>query len=1170
MKTRFDGIDVTAMVAHVQAVLLDRRVLNVYDGGDSETYIIKVDKGVEDVDAMNTAGNDASSRGFILIESGKRFHPLNHFHSEASVMPSPFAAKLRKHLKGLRLSRVFQVGRDRVVVFSFSSFHLILELYDRGNLILCDASYSILALLRSHLYAKKKTMSAERHVCSKEGADTSAESDNAVAVSVGHVYPVSYATNLTSELDLVGMLSDDCSSWVRQQLVSESQKKKKKQALTLKSLVLKSTSGVSHYGPALLEHCILTAGLDPYKALIDEQELESIPWESLRSALLGEGQHVLENFKKTTAKGYIRYTESIGVCADGESAPSPQKCKVFQEYLPYLFHQHSKALILPYDTFGDAVQDFYQQLATQKAAQRQSQLERAAHDKLLKIRQDQEARVGALQQEQELLQHQAQMVQQHASSVDAALTVVNSALNSGMNWDQLAQLIQVEQRAGNPIASLIHELDLKNDAMIMSLPLFDDESERLRVTVSLKESAHANANILFAKYRAAKEKSAKTLDSMSLALKAAEENAKRYVESAQKRIRSNNAASAAAAGQRKPSWFEKFHWFITSDNYLVLGGKDAHQNELLVKRYLRPGDAYLHADVFGSTSTILRSKRQRGRDGKTKPLPLSEQALREAGSFTICRSSAWTSRMITSAWWVEAHQVSKTAPTGEYLTVGSFMVRGKKNFLPPTPLEMGIAILFRLGNEASIARHKNDRRDFALIQFLEDDDEDEHSPEEVVHSPNVVEESLTVSNAIPLCVEDTVVNQTIVDSVLPGGADTSVASEALTADQRDDPSGEPAEEPFKKKGLSARDRKLVKRYGSLEEVQRRHGSRDEKEDLQVNVKLRDGPYLSESSSVGGGMKRGQKGKMKKIKEKYSDQDAEDRELAMLALQGGEKSKKRRNHVRDPTKNQRHVALETSTLLKRDPSSAARQLPKEVQSILAECIQVYRGDESSPETRWEKFDADTLFQLGSLEPLEAQIAAANRLRSLKAQKRIDNFSASLGGILRAIRKYGHEGFNGDRGPDSDKAKRKTKEEKKVEAERLKGTLVEEGHVDSEGDDGAVDDTIELNKLTGKPQLEDTLVYAVPVCAPYQTLSQYTYRVKLTPGNMKRGKAVKQCLEILANIDGLKALPLNQRCVDLFKKINENDWIQTICPDVKISAPGASKAAKHQKAKNKAKK
>ncbi len=47
-------------------------------------------------------------------------------------------------------------------------------------------------------------------------------------------------------------------------------------------------------------------------------------------------------------------------------------------------------------------------------------------------------------------------------------------------------------------------------------------------------------------------------------------------------------------------------------------------------------------------------------------------------------------------------QVSKTAPTGEYLTVGSFMIRGKKNFLPPNPLVMGFAFLFKLVSPPSL------------------------------------------------------------------------------------------------------------------------------------------------------------------------------------------------------------------------------------------------------------------------------------------------------------------------------------------------------------------------------------------------------------------------------------------------------------------------------------
>lgn len=41
---------------------------------------------------------------------------------------------------------------------------------------------------------------------------------------------------------------------------------------------------------------------------------------------------------------------------------------------------------------------------------------------------------------------------------------------------------------------------------------------------------------------------------------------------------------------RKVHWFEKFNWFISSENYLVISGRDAQQNEMIVKRYMSKGD----------------------------------------------------------------------------------------------------------------------------------------------------------------------------------------------------------------------------------------------------------------------------------------------------------------------------------------------------------------------------------------------------------------------------------------------------------------------------------------------------------------------------------------------------------------------------------------------------
>ena len=75
----------------------------------------------------------------------------------------------------------------------------------------------------------------------------------------------------------------------------------------------------------------------------------------------------------------------------------------------------------------------------------------------------------------------------------------------------------------------------------------------------------------------------------------------------------------------------------------------------------------------------------------------------------ICYSAGWEARIVTSAWWVHHDQVSKTAPTGEYLTTGSFMISGKKNFLPPTQLMMGFGFLFKV-DESCVSKHANERR----------------------------------------------------------------------------------------------------------------------------------------------------------------------------------------------------------------------------------------------------------------------------------------------------------------------------------------------------------------------------------------------------------------------------------------------------------------------------
>lgn len=65
---------------------------------------------------------------------------------------------------------------------------------------------------------------------------------------------------------------------------------------------------------------------------------------------------------------------------------------------------------------------------------------------------------------------------------------------------------------------------------------------------------------------------------------------------------------------RKVFWFEKFIWFITSENYLVIGGRNAQQNEALVKRYMDKTDLFMHSELHGAAVVILKNP-----SGRTVP-----------------------------------------------------------------------------------------------------------------------------------------------------------------------------------------------------------------------------------------------------------------------------------------------------------------------------------------------------------------------------------------------------------------------------------------------------------------------------------------------------------------------------------------------------------------------
>jgi len=135
-------------------------------------------------------------------------------------------------------------------------------------------------------------------------------------------------------------------------------------------------------------------------------------------------------------------------------------------------------------------------------------------------------------------------------------------------------------------------------------------------------------------------------------------------------------------------------------------------------------------------------------------------------------------------------------------------------------------------------------------------------------------------------------------------------------------------------------------------------------------------------------------------------------------------------------------------------------------------------------------------------------------------------------------------------------RKTK--RKEEKEEIQKILEEENVTDLNEEEK--EKLTELDSLTGVPLPDDVLLFAIPVCAPYSVLAKDKFKVKLTPGSGKRGKAGKQALDIF-----LRLPQATQQEKDMIKAINENEIINQIPGNIKISTPGLMKSVSNKKKK-----
>ncbi|MGD0510415.1 MAG: NFACT RNA binding domain-containing protein, partial [Candidatus Micrarchaeaceae archaeon] len=126
----------------------------------------------------------------------------------------------------------------------------------------------------------------------------------------------------------------------------------------------------------------------------------------------------------------------------------------------------------------------------------------------------------------------------------------------------------------------------------------------MEIEIDFTKSAQDNAN----EYYKRSKKLAQKREGAEKAVKELEEKLEK--------IRKDKKAAPARRIIKtvKKEWYEKFHWFFTSNGMLAIGGRDAHQNELINSRHFEDNDLFFHADIFGAPVFVLKDGSVADRD----------------------------------------------------------------------------------------------------------------------------------------------------------------------------------------------------------------------------------------------------------------------------------------------------------------------------------------------------------------------------------------------------------------------------------------------------------------------------------------------------------------------------------------------------------------------------
>lgn len=350
-------------------------------------------------------------------------------------------------------------------------------------------------------------------------------------------------------------------------------------------------------------------------------------------------------------------------------------CIIVDEYgnwvdvAPFPLKRYSEFKTLEVETYNKALDEYYMRAYCESDARQAEKKVEQEISNLERILEEQRRNLSDLREKASVYRRVGDIIYSHLYEVDSLINRVMKEKKTGRSWDEIIQTLLEEKSRGIVPSSYFVSLNPEELTLQVSI---DGQS----FSLNLKDSAQNNAAEYYEKAKKVENKikgAEKAIEETIAKIEAAKIEAHERIEEATK----------PPKPIRRKEWYEKFRWFHSSEGFLVIGGRDATTNEIIIRKYTDEYDIVFHADIPGSPFVVV----------KTFGKQPGEDTIFEAAQFTASYSKAWKEHIgAVDVYWVKPAQISKAPPSGQYLTKGSFMIYGSKNYIRGVPLEIAIGI----------------------------------------------------------------------------------------------------------------------------------------------------------------------------------------------------------------------------------------------------------------------------------------------------------------------------------------------------------------------------------------------------------------------------------------------------------------------------------------------